>query len=123
MACLLYTSARKRGLVIRNGVLYREELYEDVCVLYYDGRMETYRKEDFNLDEAIAQSAWQGWSFGPALLGENGEALEEFDSSITGKNPRCAIGYYEPGHYCLVTVDGRQSGYSSGMTMAARRCV
>ena len=30
-------------------------------------------------------------------------------------NPRTAIGYYEPGHYCFVVVDGRQSGYSAGM--------
>lgn len=25
------------------------------------------------------------------------------------------IGYYEPGHYCLVVIDGRQKGYSVGM--------
>ena len=60
---------------------------------------------------------WQAWSFGPSLLGENGEALEEFDSSIFVRNPRCAIGYYEPGHYCFVTVDGRQPGYSRGMSL------
>ena len=30
-------------------------------------------------------------------------------------NPRSAIGYYEPGHYCLVIVDGRQDGHSAGM--------
>lgn len=28
-----------------------------------------------------------------------------------------AIGYYEPGHYCLVVVDGRQRGYSLGLEM------
>ena len=25
------------------------------------------------------------------------------------------MGYYEPGHYCFVIVDGRQSGYSAGL--------
>ena len=33
-------------------------------------------------------------------------------------NPRTAIGYYEPGHYCIIVVDGRQNGYSSGYTNA-----
>ena len=28
------------------------------------------------------------------------------------------FGYYEPGHYCFVTIDGRKSGYSNGLTLA-----
>ena len=40
-------------------------------------------------------------------------------SFANGKaNPLCAIGYYEPGHYCFVLVDGRQKGYSWGMAHA-----
>ena len=33
-----------------------------------------------------------------------------------GRNPRSVIGYYEPGHYCFVLVDGRRK-YSRGLTM------
>ena len=33
------------------------------------------------------------------------------------KNPRSAIGYFAPGHYCFVVVDGRQKGYSEGMSL------
>ena len=36
---------------------------------------------------------------------------------MTEVNPRCAIGYFEPGHYCFVVVDGRRPGYSNGVTM------
>ena len=57
---------------------------------------------------------WQTWQFGPALLDENGEAKREFNSALYPPNPRCAIGYYEPGHYCFVVVDGRQERYSMG---------
>lgn len=32
-------------------------------------------------------------------------------------HPRTALGYYSPGHYCFVVVDGRQSGYSSGILL------
>ena len=34
-----------------------------------------------------------------------------------GHNPRAAIGYFAPGHYCFVVVDGRQKGYSEGMSL------
>lgn len=66
---------------------------------------------------ATDRGVWQAWNFGPALL-DNGEAITVFDSAIKGKNPRNSIGYYEPGHYCFITVDGRQNGYSVGMTLA-----
>lgn len=112
-----YYGARNKGVVIRNGDLYRDSVNSDVCVLYADGVMETYRAADFNMQEAAMRGAWQAWGFGPALL-DNGQAITEFDSAIKGKNPRNAMGCYEPGHYCFITVDGRQEGYSVGMTLA-----
>lgn len=33
-------------------------------------------------------------------------------------HPRAAIGYYEPGHYCLLVVDDWQDGFSCGMYLA-----
>jgi len=48
---------------------------------------------------------------------EDGQALTQFRSRISGNNPRTAIGYYEPGHYCFVVVDGRQEN-SDGMSLA-----
>jgi len=104
------------GVVVRNGVLYRESLFEDVCKINYDGTMETYEASSFDLEKLKSEGAWQVWSFGPMLL-ENEEAMEEFNSSVNPKNPRSAIGYFEPGHYCFVLVDGRQPGYSSGISL------
>jgi len=109
-----YYSARAKGIVIRNGELYRDTLWDDVAVLFDDGSMDTYTKDEFNIDKTIQRNAYQAWSYGPELL-ENGQPIEEFTSKAA--NPRCAIGYYEPGHYCLVVVDGRQPGYSVGMTL------
>lgn len=113
-----YYSARAKGIVVRNGQLYRDIPFEDVCVLYQDGVMETYTKDTFDIDDAIARKAYQIWSFGPQLL-ENGQPMQDFNSSVKKANPRCAIGYYAPGHYCFVTVDGRQPGYSEGITLQA----
>ncbi|GHU75124.1 exopolysaccharide biosynthesis protein [Clostridia bacterium] len=109
-----YYGARAKSVVIRDGVLYRDSLFEDVCVLYEDGVMETYTAGEFDINAAVTRRAWQAWSFGPMLL-QDGKAMTAFNSSVVPANPRTAIGYYEPGHYCFVVVDGRQSGYSNGM--------
>ncbi len=106
------------GLVIRNGVFYRDDVNSDVLVMYSDGSMATYSEHEFDIDEAIANGAYQGWAFGPELL-DDGEVITSFDSSrrMLSENPRCGIGYYEPGHYVFIVVDGRQEGYSEGMTL------
>ena len=111
-----YFGIRQRGIVIRNGEIFRKTKAHQICVLYYDGTMETYSFSEFDVDKAIAGGAWQAWDFGPALLDRDGKAISEFETGIAGENPRVAIGYYEPGHYCLVAVDGRQS-HSRGMTL------
>lgn len=112
-----YYSARSQGIVVRNGTLNRDVPNTDVCVLYYDGELKTYDSADFNLTDAVARGIWQAWSFGPPLLDENGGKLSEFNSTLTDRHPRSAIGYYAPGHYCFVVVDGRQKGYSIGMNL------
>lgn len=111
-----YYSMRSDGIVIRNSKLYRDVVWRDVLIMYSDGSMETFSKEEFNISEVIIKGAYQGWSFGPMLL-DDGMPMTEFDSGVQVKNPRSSIGYYEPGHYCFVVVDGRGQSDSSGMTM------
>ena len=111
-----YFGIRERGIVIRNGEVYRKTKAHQICVLYYNGTMETYSYGSFDVEKAIAGGAWQAWDFGPALLDSQGKASTEFNTGISGENPRIAIGYFEPGHYCLVAVDGRQS-HSAGLSL------
>ena len=112
-----YYSARNDGIVIRNGDLYRDKVYADVLIMNNDGSMATYTADEFDINAVKENGAWQGWSFGPMLL-NNGQPMTTFNSNVVRANPRTAIGYYEPGHYCMVVVDGRQNGYSSGIKMA-----
>ena len=112
-----YYGAREKGVVIRNGTVYRTDTFKDVCVIYYDGVMETMSAKEFDADAAIERGAYQAFSFGPALLDENGCVKESYDTEINDPNPRCAIGYYEPGHYCFVVADGRDFDYSEGLEM------
>ncbi len=105
--------------IIRNGQVYMDKQPDkyDTCVLYKDGVMETLAEEDFDRDAVLAKGAYQVWCFGPALLDGEGKAIPSFKgSTIRTNNPRSAIGYFEPGHYCFVMVEGR-SDTSAGITL------
>lgn len=111
-------------VAVRNGELLRHSDYinSDICVLYYDGTMETITPENYDWEAIAAKAPYQIWEFGPGLLDQFGNALDEFsndsyDHNVVNKeHPRCAIGYFEPGHYCFVVVDGR-SDDSEGVRM------
>ena len=108
------------SLVLRNGELYRDgryQTYQTHCALFYDGTMEVYGPNEIDYQEAMDSGAWQIWSFGPVLV-RDGTISQDFSSgmAVEDPNPRAALGYYEPGHYCFVVVDGRRPGYSFGMS-------
>lgn len=108
------------GLLVRNGKVYRyNPTTQDICVLYQDGTLATYSAGQFDPQAALDRGILQTWIFGPRLLDDSGKALASFDTwdYIKKVHPRTALGYYEPGHYCFVVVDGRQTGYSRGMSL------
>ena len=113
-----YFSNQKNGFVIRNGQIYSNDLNKSMCVLYSDGTMETYDRGTYKVEDIMVRDPVQVWNFGPVLLNSDGTARDKFDisSAIRSPNPRSAIGYFEPGHYLLVVVDGRQN-HSYGMTI------
>lgn len=119
-----YFGARNQGTVVREGQLIRESSFKDVLVLFKNGVMKTYSADEFSLASVKAAADEAGtsildvWSFGPSLLDADGNSKTEFDSSVTPANPRSAIGYYEPGHYCLVAVNGRGEENSTGLKMS-----
>ena len=73
--------------------------------------------DGFDLETESANGILDVWSFGPALLDSEGKSISGFTDTVAGANPRSAIGYYEPGHYCFVAVDGRNAEGSSGYTL------
>lgn len=110
---------RNYGVIIRNGTLYRtmKNAICDYCVLFWDGTMECYGPGPVDADALLEQGAYQSWYFGPMLLDENGQPMTEFNSNVQKRNPRSGIGYFEPGHYCLVVVEGRTDD-SKGLSLA-----
>lgn len=114
-----FLTYQKNGFLMRNGEIYAADRNYSICALYPDGTMETHDRGSYQIEDILAKNPLQVWSFGPVLLDENGNVRSSYDISdaVSYPNPRSAIGYYEPGHYCFVVVDGRQKGYSAGMTI------
>lgn len=106
------------GPVVRNGEIFVDRVNKDwdIAVLLSTGELLTYPNNTLTKDDFDSMSVYQTWVFGPALLDENGHAKTKFRSQVQAANPRSVLGYYEPGHYAFLTVDGR-SRESDGMTM------
>jgi len=113
-----FYSLHYRGPIVRDGVLYYSKISRDLDIglLLTSGELLTYRYRLLRKDEFDTMDVYQSWVFGPALLDDEGHSKTEFRSSVTPKNPRSVLGYYEPGHYIFLAVDGRSSE-SRGLKM------
>ncbi|MBU5422879.1 phosphodiester glycosidase family protein [Cellulomonas hominis] len=121
-----YYGFRDTGIVIRNGVVYRDEGAREGLAFYTDGHVEVYDETATTADELVAAGVWNTLSFGPALV-EDGEVVDgiedvEVDTnvgnhSIQGDQPRTAVGVVDDNHLVFVVVDGRSPGYSAGVDM------
>jgi len=122
-----YYGFRSDGLLIRNGVLYRDEPARVGAALFEDGTMQTFDETEVASSSLLASGALHTLSFGPVLI-KNSEILEDFEKvsidsnfgnrSIQGSNPRTGIGLISANHYVFVVVDGRKENYSKGMTLS-----
>lgn len=112
-----FLTYQKSGFLLRNGETYVADRNYSICALFPDGTMETYDWGAYDIEAIMSREPLQVWSFGPVLLDSQGNVRESYDVSqaVGFPNPRSAIGYYEPGHYCFVVVDGRQEGHSAGV--------
>jgi exopolysaccharide biosynthesis protein len=120
-----YYSSRDDGIIIRNGVIYRDVPARTGLALYKDGTMEVYAESEVSAEQLLADGVWNTFSFGPALLvdGEIADGLDTYEADpnarhpIQGTNPRTGIGVVEANHFVFVVVDGRSPGYSRGVTL------
>ncbi|NHW48327.1 phosphodiester glycosidase family protein [Paenarthrobacter sp. MSM-2-10-13] len=122
-----YYGFRDTGIVIRNGVVYRDEGARQGLAFYKDGTVKVYDETTTTADQLIADGVWNTLSFGPSLLdnGQIASGIEDVEvdtnfgnHSIQGEQPRTAVGVIDENHLVFVVVDGRSPGYSSGVTMS-----
>lgn len=121
-----YYGFRDTGIVIRNGVVFRDAGARQGLAFYRDGTVKVYDETTTTADQLVADGVWNTLSFGPAIV-ENSEIVAGIDNvevdtnfgnhSIQGAQPRTAIGVIDANHLVFVVVDGRSPGYSAGVTM------
>jgi exopolysaccharide biosynthesis protein len=121
-----YYGFRESGIVIRNGVLFRDRGTRSGLAIYNNGTMKVYDEKATTGEQLLAEGVWSTLSFGPPLV-DNGAIVEgieqvEVDTnfgnhSVQGSHPRTGLGVVAPNHFVFVAVDGRSRGYSKGVTM------
>ena len=114
------------GLIIRNGVLYRDKKgSRDYLLVMQDGSFKTIYKSNYEPghgEDYLAQGVMQSFFFGPILV-DNGEAVEIYEkymisTSDETREPRTAIGWAGGNHYIFIVADGRRDGWSEkGITL------
>lgn len=105
------------GLIAANGEIIRktDNKVRDTGLLMKTGELDTYLKGKLKIKDLDLNQVWHSFLFGPQLLNE-GAAMTKFNSKVGPRNPRSVVGYFSPGHYCFVLVDGR-SDENRGMTL------
>lgn len=121
-----YYGFRDTGIVVRNGVVYRDSPAREGLAFYSDGHVRVYDETATSAQTLVDEGVLNTLSFGPALV-ENGairEGIEEVEvdtnfgnHSIQGNQPRTAVGVIGENHLLFMVVDGRAEGYSRGVTM------
>lgn len=119
---------RHTGIVIRDGrILYDDPYTEkqvtnsmfpnlDMLAFMPDGSLKVYRSWEKTAQEFIDEGVQTVYSFGPYLL-LDGKVSERAYANNENKNPRCAIGMVEPGHYVAIMCEGRLKR-SAGVTIS-----
>ncbi len=113
---LIQMDAQMKGTLIRDGYMFQKSTRIDSCWL----NPKTHTLEIVHKNERTAEDLWDSgvencFSFGPTLV-ENGVVNQKTKDSRREINPRTMIGMIEPGHLIAVVVDGRQPGYSEGLS-------
>ena len=108
-AILAINGSYNKGLVIHDGIKKKnlDDKHTGVMVLYTDGSMEAVRRQDFDLAAAQEKGIVHAWQFGPMLV-HNGQPSDANYNAYATRHSRIIFGYYEPGHYVAVAVDGRR---------------
>lgn len=126
-----YYGFRDDGIVIRNGVSYRDVPARQGLAILRDGTFKLYDEKKTNAAKLLAEDVWHTLSFGPGLLqdgkiptgidkyeiGDFGNVQPGGPGSIQGLQPRTGIGVVSNNHFLLIVVDGRNANNSRGVTM------
>ncbi len=111
-------NGRPTGVVVRNGEILYDDRYTqakadkagmpnlDMVAFMKDGSLNVYRSYEMTAQEMLDKGAYDVYSFGPYLM-KDGKLSQQAYNANESKNPRCALGMVEPGHYVYIMAEGR----------------
>lgn len=114
----LLHSDYNRGMMLRDGRIFRSQTQVSLMALTEDLSMRIYNKKDAAMLNEIEAGTQDTFAFGPPLI-LDGVLCDDVDQDRVGRiNPRAGLGLVEPGHYVAIVADGRLPHYSHGMMLS-----
>jgi exopolysaccharide biosynthesis protein len=110
--------ARKTGVIIRNGKLWRNVPHEPILAFYSSGDMKVFNPTEKTAQQFLAEGVTNTFAFGPILIRDGViDHANLKQNSLRPPNPRTGIGTVGKNHFISIVVEGRQPGYSNGITL------
>ena len=106
----------KQGIIIENGKILADQAYTgvtsyqpplDLLAFFADGSARAFYGCEYSAQALLALGVRDTLCFGPVLLQGGALGQQVADGKYASKEPRCALGMVAPGHYVLITVEGR----------------
>jgi len=114
----LLHSDYNRGMMMRDGRVFRGMTQVSLMALTEDLSMRIYNKKDVAMLNEIEEGTQDTFAFGPPLI-MDGVLCPDVDLDRVGRiNPRAGLGLVEPGHFVAIVADGRLTHYSHGMMLS-----
>ena len=105
------------GIIIREGEIIHSKTAKkrtshlpnlDMMIQYPDGVLEVCECTEYTAEELIGKGALNVFSFGPILIRDGEIDGKMYGSHYRSIEPRHALWMIEPGHYLLLSVQGRR---------------
>jgi len=106
-----------KGIIMRDGVLYNNLTGADTAALYPDLSLRIFSPGETTYEKLLSDGVLNTFSFGPTLIRDGVLNINAKRTMLGAVNPRTGIGMVEPGHFVVITVDGRMSNYSRGVSV------
>lgn len=111
------------GIILRDGQILYDRTRNmghhlpnlDLLAQYPDGTLAVYAWNEITAEELQAAGAVNVYCFGPILI-RDGEINEVVYENYKSLEPRHALGMIEPGHYFVLSIQGRTAA-SEGTTL------
>ena len=121
---LIQAEASAKGILIRDGRVF-SQLRASNAIAYYS---ETMSFKVIPKQAVDALTLWESGTQDVFSFPRGSDLIMDGQISsgaimTTQRNPRCAIGMVEPGHFVVIVADGRQPGYSIGFKLIELTCI